>query len=228
MTEQQWLTTDSVRVMVDCVRARQNAARTKVGKRRLRLFACSCLRRVEHLMDVPILREPIALAERYADQQATRQDMIDCSLTILSYYRAPWFRPGVHPLLCNALYCAVEPRRAIVAYAPVTATYAQLAVRHAHASQGAEQAREASQREGRAQADLMREVFGNPFRPLAKRRFPAEVRSLAQASYEGEAGTFPILADALQDLGEEAAAAHCRRQGHVKGCHVLDWVLGKA
>ena len=38
---------------------------------------------------------------------------------------------------------------------------------------------------------------------------------------------FPILADALDDLGEGQAAEHCRRGGHVKGCHVLDWVLGK-
>jgi hypothetical protein len=38
---------------------------------------------------------------------------------------------------------------------------------------------------------------------------------------------FLVLADALADLGEEQAGEHCRLGGHVKGCHVLDWVLGK-
>jgi hypothetical protein len=38
---------------------------------------------------------------------------------------------------------------------------------------------------------------------------------------------FLILADALEDLGEGQAAAHCREKVHVKGCHVLDWILQK-
>ena len=74
----------------------------------------------------------------------------------------------------------------------------------------------------RRHADLLREIFGNPFRPPAKRKFPAEVRGLAQACYDD-----PVLADALDDLGEDEAAAHCRRPGHVRGCHVVDWVLGR-
>jgi hypothetical protein len=38
---------------------------------------------------------------------------------------------------------------------------------------------------------------------------------------------FLILADALDDLGEREATEHCRRGGHVKGCHVLDWIAGR-
>ena len=38
---------------------------------------------------------------------------------------------------------------------------------------------------------------------------------------------FLILADALADLAEEQAAEHCRQSEHVKGCHVLDWVLAR-
>jgi hypothetical protein len=41
----------------------------------------------------------------------------------------------------------------------------------------------------------------------------------------------PILADALQDAGcdAEAILAHCResQQAHVRGCWVVDLVLGK-
>src|SRR5262249_7572875 len=76
-------------------------------------------------------------------------------------------------------------------------------------------------------AELVREIFGNPFRPLPKQKFPAEIVGLAQTCYDDRAH-YPVLADALDDLGESEAAAHCRQSGHVKGCHVVDWVLGQA
>jgi hypothetical protein len=77
---------------------------------------------------------------------------------------------------------------------------------------------------------LLREIFGNPFRPLQPRPFPAHVVGLARECYEAfpaESDRFPILADALDDLGEGVAAEHCRQGGHFKGCHVIDWVLGR-
>ena len=74
--------------------------------------------------------------------------------------------------------------------------------------------------------ELTREVFGNPFRPPPPRRFPPEVRGLAEACFD-DATNYPLLADALADLGEEAAADHCRTAGHVRGCHVVDWVAGR-
>jgi hypothetical protein len=46
-------------------------------------------------------------------------------------------------------------------------------------------------------------------------------------TFPGTSPCFPLLADALADLGHEEAAAHCRATGHVLGCHVLDWVLGR-
>jgi hypothetical protein len=40
----------------------------------------------------------------------------------------------------------------------------------------------------------------------------------------------PILADALEDGGcdEPSVLAHCRGGSHVRGCWVVDLVLGKA
>jgi hypothetical protein len=76
-------------------------------------------------------------------------------------------------------------------------------------------------------AALLRCIVGNPFAPLRARSFPAGVVGLAQAAYEGDRGLYPLLADALADLSEERAAAHCREEVHAKGCHVLDWVLGQ-
>ena len=55
--------------------------------------------------------------------------------------------------------------------------------------------------------------------------------SLARQMYEArEFGLMPILADALQDAGCEGPdiLAYCRGTGpHVRGCWVVDLVLGK-
>jgi hypothetical protein len=58
------------------------------------------------------------------------------------------------------------------------------------------------------------------------------VLSLARQMYESrDFGAMPILADALQDAGcdNEDVLSHCRdsKQVHVRGCWVVDWVLGK-
>ena len=88
----------------------------------------------------------------------------------------------------------------------------------------------ARQAEEAAQAAILRCLFGNPFHPLPPRSFPAHVLVLARECAEAfptVSDQFSLLGDALLDLGEEEAAAHCRREVHGKGCHVLDWVLGE-
>ncbi|MBN9117608.1 MAG: hypothetical protein J0I06_00280 [Planctomycetes bacterium] len=77
-------------------------------------------------------------------------------------------------------------------------------------------------------------MFGNPFRLVA---FSPSwrtdtARALARQMYDlREFSAMPILADALQDAGCDDAAIldHCRstNQNHVRGCWVVDLVLGK-
>jgi hypothetical protein len=79
--------------------------------------------------------------------------------------------------------------------------------------------------------ELLRDIFGNPFRPLRQQAFPAHVVALARECYDAfpiVSDRFLILADALADLGEEQAAEHCRQPEHAKGCHVLDAILGRS
>jgi hypothetical protein len=83
-------------------------------------------------------------------------------------------------------------------------------------------------------SDLICELFGNPFRPIPFNpawRTDTAV-TLARQMYESrEFSAMPILADALQDAGceNEEALNHCRdaNQVHVRGCWVVDLVLGK-
>ena len=86
-------------------------------------------------------------------------------------------------------------------------------------------------------ADLLREMVGNPFCPLADPD-PAvlawndgTVRRIAEGIYNEQAfDRLPILADALQDAGceNDYILDHCCCEGpHVRGCWGIDLLLGK-
>jgi hypothetical protein len=102
---------------------------------------------------------------------------------------------------------------------------------------------EAAKEEARAAADaevcrLLRDVFGNPFRP-APPPDPAWlswdgglVPRLARSIYDGHRFEgLPVLADALEEAGcaDEAVLSHLRQPGeHARGCWVLDLLLGRS
>jgi hypothetical protein len=83
-------------------------------------------------------------------------------------------------------------------------------------------------------AAFLRDIFGNPFRPAtldAAWRTPTAVALAGQMYESRDFGAMPILADALQDAGcdSDDILNHCRGPGpHVRGCWVVDLVLGKA
>jgi hypothetical protein len=84
--------------------------------------------------------------------------------------------------------------------------------------------------------DLLHDIFGNPFRHVTMNPEwlmwnDGTVRRIAEAIYnERTFDRMPILADALEDAGcsEPDILAHCRGEGpHVRGCWVVDAILGK-
>ncbi|MBP3956241.1 hypothetical protein J8F10_13205 [Gemmata sp. G18] len=88
--------------------------------------------------------------------------------------------------------------------------------------------------EAAAQSVLLRDIFGNPFRsvPFSPAWRTSTAVALAAQMYESrDFGAMPILADALQDAGCDSAdiLEHCRDASapHVRGCWVVDLVLGK-
>jgi hypothetical protein len=91
--------------------------------------------------------------------------------------------------------------------------------------------------ESAVSADLVRDIFGNPFRPVAIHRDwlawnDGTVPKLAQTIYDDRRfDLLPILADALEEAGCDNAdiLGHCRGPGpHVRGCWVVDLMLGKS
>jgi len=84
--------------------------------------------------------------------------------------------------------------------------------------------------------EFVRDIFGNPFRPVAVD--PAWLAwrdgtcpKIAQRIYDERAfADLPILADALEEAGCRSAEllAHCRHPApHVRGCWAVDLILGK-
>jgi hypothetical protein len=87
------------------------------------------------------------------------------------------------------------------------------------------------------QSRYLRDIFGNPFRPAAAvnpewltwndRTVSRIVQSMND---ERDFERMPILGDALEDAGcgDADILRHCREPGeHVRGCWVLDLLLGK-
>jgi len=75
------------------------------------------------------------------------------------------------------------------------------------------------------------DVFGGPVGAVAPLWVTDTMRALALAAYASrEFSAMPILADALQDAGCDNGRVldHCREPGpHVRGCWVVDQILGK-
>jgi hypothetical protein len=88
--------------------------------------------------------------------------------------------------------------------------------------------------EGEACRTLLRDVFGNPFRPPAidpnwLAWHEGVVARMARDLHDRRCfGEMPVLGDALEDAGctDEVILSHCRAGGlHARGCWLLDLIL---
>jgi len=181
----------------------------KVSDRKLRLVACAACRRIWHVIRNERSRYTVEVSERYADDLASLEEL-------------------------NAV--AVEAAQIAETAARANAlgwNAAQTAAMTAGAAM--EAARRASGMA--ADADLLREIVGNPFRsvritPGWLQRNEGRVVQIAQAIYEEHwFRDLPILADALEEAGCDNAeiVGHCRSgDSHARGCWVVDGLLGKS
>jgi hypothetical protein len=273
LTEAEWRTCDDPAAMLDFLR-------DQVSGRKLRLFACACVRSVGHLLPDGAARRAVETAERYADGLARPAELAEAHRAAVVESRE--VRPGSPPARLAALraheaaglfaarrperaarlaaaaaglekaaaledtagrrlqsawgrYLAVLPAEltplawqamAVPAWRAVTADRLEFAAAR-NRGEAAERAR---------QCDLLRDLIGNPFRPAAvgphwlawnDRTIPRLARALYD---EKDFDNLPILGDALEDAGCDDAdiLRHCRKPGrHVRGCWVLDLLLGK-
>jgi hypothetical protein len=212
MTQEEWLACAEPRTMLEFL---MDFLPGKVSERLLRLFGCACCRRIWHLLDERS-RNDVEHAERVAEGLArlprTRRDVFSEAEVAVSGTLA------THGF--DAARVAAENTALMVGFdAALKGMFNDYTPRIV-----AERA---------AQSDLLRCIFGNPFRALNAEPawFTPTVIALAQAIYEERAfDPLPVLADALEEVGCENSDIlnHCRQTGeHVRGCWVVDLVLGK-
>ena len=212
MDEVAWLACRDPEPMLDFLRG-------KVSERKLRLFAVACCRNIGHLLEDDMSGEALCLAERFADGLASNAERREVQrltngLAVFVLYAD-----------VSLVVDVVRRRVAITVSRPHESTFPEGATHHEWASN--------YEIQNPAQSALIRDIFGNPFRPVAFApawRTSTAVALAAQMYESREFSAMPILADALQDAGcdSDDVLNHCRSDGpHVRGCWVVDLVLGK-
>jgi hypothetical protein len=225
MTEAEWLACEDPTPMLKFLQ-------DKVSNRKLRHFLIMGARNVLPSAADADMVEALVVAERFADGTASRRDLTRARTALKVQHPA---RAKRWPLLYSDHIRSV----------PAWHATRELVVRAAREGAGCCAWSSTRQmfagslsmsypdRELATQANFLRDIFGNPFRPVSvdPSWLTSTVISLARQMYESrDFSPMPILADALQDTGCDNTQIldHCRGEGvHVRGCLVVDLVLGK-
>jgi hypothetical protein len=222
VTEAEWLACTDLLQMYGQLRSMGKIKDNRSRKFRLRNAACC--RRIWPLLTDERSRAAIEVAERFVEGRASEAELKEAyqhASTVSSWVGWESFAAARTLLPADSTTCSYDAGAASQVCDFVTMSLAK------------EQAR----CEAHAQIKLLWDVFGNPFRPSLP--LPPAVLAwndgaipkLAQAIYDERAfDRLPLLADALEQAGCHDAdiLAHCRHPGpHVRGCWVVDLLLGK-
>lgn len=218
ISEKRWLTTPLWLNVIQAVEKPRHA-------RKLRLFGCACCRRIWDLMTDPASREAVEAAERFVDGEIGKAEL---GTARNAAKRVAGRRPvgRLAPQHCAAMAASMVTLQSLGDSGRTAAAIAATATHDAKIRNVTD--------EKRLQTPVFRDIFGNPFRPVV---FDPSWRSesavaLARTAYDtSNFSLLPILADALEEAGcdHHDVLTHCRdhQQVHVRGCWVVDGVLGK-
>jgi hypothetical protein len=241
MTQQEWLMSTRADDLLRFIEP-------NTSDRKLHYYAIACARRITLLLPHPASLEGIDLLERFVEGKASEEELLRVSYHVegaafcfdyVDYTGSPtarkWIqevgqipRSKLEELINDPQLASAEPREILKSAAYMVDADVSPTPFARRASDWAQSARSPFH-----SVPLLRDIFGNPFRPVA---FEPEWRSdtavsLAKHIYEArDFAQMPILADALQDAGCDNTdiLSHCRdpQQTHVRGCWVVDMILG--
>ena len=203
MTRDEWLRSEDPQAMLTWLR---DADRVQ-SDRKLRLFACACVRQVWGLLADTRSRAAVEAAERYADGEATSRELaVARAAAGGAALVAAW--DAARAAAGDAALVAAKKLQAILLRDIVGDPFA------------------AARWRGKTVEEMRAEGWADP-RPY----LPPLVSGMAQRIYdERDFAALPVMADALEDAGcgDAALLAHLRLPGqHVRGCWALDLILGK-
>jgi hypothetical protein len=220
VTEEEWLSSIEPAPMLDYLRGK------RVSDRKLRLFAVACCRRIWNLLIDERSRKAVEAADEYADASVGRERLVgardearEVKASLHGQTQTPFQRAA------NAAFDATrETGGSAATNAAAEAARALSIENHDYFDLG----------ERREQANLLRCIFGNPFRSesLDPAWVTPNVVVLAQTVYDDRAfDRMTILGDDIEECGCDNTEIidHCRsKTEHVRGCWVVDALLGKA
>jgi hypothetical protein len=223
MTEAEWLACRTSRKMFAFLKGR-------LTERKALLIGCACCRLHWSEITLAEFRGATAILERMADGVASEQEIAEGS-RVANYaldMHTGTIRGIPRRYKTRAVGCGAWAVREMFNREPLDVNAVASAVAHLW------YIGEWPSVVVRIHSRVVRDIVGNPFRPVAfdPAWRTSDVMVLARGIYEERAfDRMPILADALQDAGcdNEDVLNHCRdaKQVHVRGCWVVDLVLGK-
>jgi hypothetical protein len=222
MTEKEWLATGEPYDITHHKACRND--------RKRRLMVCACVRRGLAVLADKRFAAAVTAAEEFADGAVRWSDLVSARKAVRKAQEELEESGGREHEL--------DVAKAVFALTEKEFMYYKMALESMRFSQGCRNRSKwdsLTDRESKVQARIGRDIFGNPFRPVA---FDPDWRTstavaLAKQMYDSrDFSEMPILADALQDAGceNDDVLTHCRdaRGVHVRGCWVVDLVLGKS
>ena len=209
------------------------------SERRLRLFNAACSSQIVHLLSEPA-KAALDAQERFADGLCSKQLLdelhdLEYAATMEAYpdgytHSNAWYANQAASICSASSYLRyAESNLAESSCWYKAARYVAIGLKNLNSPHS----QESDWRSKLELLQFLRDIFGNPFRPVSFDREwrTSTVVAIAKAMYESrDFSPMPILGDALQDAGcdHEEILTHCRSDGpHVKGCWVVDLVLGK-
>jgi hypothetical protein len=255
MTDARWESAAEPFGMLQWLRRQGRLARSKWGRRAMRLFAVACCRRVWDLLEEGPFRAAVESAERYAEGRASAEELDAAARAAESARRrrlvtGGWGSSGAqcaeHAAFAAATTANTWPLLVPFRWSPWTVleevtrsaawaagggvVYDTVEGRWLPINRGAHAEEES------CQAELLRDLFGDVGRKV--RWEPGwlawgggAVASLARViDEEGRWEDLPVLGDALEEAGcaDEEILGHCRSgKVHARGCWVVDGLRGK-
>lgn len=233
MTEAEWQTATEPSRMLSFVSSSMSDTGTN-SDRKLRLFACACCRRVWDELSDPRSRRAVEVAERHADGRATEEELEAASEAASAAWdeEYDW----------DAWERAVRGEEGMASPFPPSAAAYNAAIpvgwwggapAFVSPDEIIRQSVPAGRDEGAAQCALIREIFGNPFRPLSidPACLTPRIVALSRAIYDDrDFSRMPTLGNELAATGctDSELLHHCREPlAHARGCWALDAILGK-
>jgi hypothetical protein len=208
---------------------------------KFRLFCAAVCREIWDLIKLPEARNLLLVIEDFADGKVPLEDMDAALDRLIAVENSDWYDEAAATVYESAQMWEWNCRDVCLSSAEAAVNAVRgvgIILSRPASAQDVEMARVA---EYRKQAAVLRDIFGPlPFREITADSawLRAPILRMAQGIYDErelpsgylDSQRLAVLADALEEAGCDNAdvLAHCREPGtHVRGCWVIDLLLGK-